>query len=392
MKIEKRYRWLWFGTLLLPLVLLMLCVSCSSDEEEEVPMLNIYVYAPDRLTMTRGENYNIAPTPEEEKIHNLQIWVFKNSDHTALVASLFLTEETELQGLNEAKSASYSIALTDKSFAQKPEPVDVYVMANVLNNNGTATYTSIINSEDLDAAVLNGGDFYSFWNNTGHKALTTIPAYKGVPMSGVARKRSVVNTNNVLHINDANLTMLRTVSKIRFVFSSMTEEKRLYIDKVELSQGMMYEKVRFFLDNEHPNYWVQGSTNSSWPVRLVDGDPVNPVAQNDDPTEFAISSAMTDEEYEALIKTGVTDGKLTEMGPVYLPESDKRLSGTVYYHLGSDGEQKTASFSMASGDFRRNQTWIVYGYYFGSSELLVKAVKVTDWVMGSEWERKIPNW
>lgn len=388
MKIEGKYKWLWSGTLLL-LVLQLLFVACSSDEQEDEPRLNIYVYAPERPAVTRAE---IAPTEEEAKIHSLQIWVFRSSDPSKMVASLTLTKEIELKALNENKSASYSIPLTDRSFAGKPEPVDVYVLANVLNNNGTNTFESITSSEELDAAVFNGGDFYSFWSDTEHQALTTVPSDKGVPMSGVARKRSVVDKNNVLHINDANLTLLRTVSKIRFVFSSLKEEKVLRIDGVTLNTGMLYQKVRFFLDNEHPSYWVEGATNTGWPVTLLPSDLVNPVVQNDDPTVYSLSSTMSDEAYEALINTGIDKGELTERGPVYLPESDKRLTGTIYYRLGDDMTKKSASFSMVNGDFRRNQTWIVYAYYTGSSELQVSTVKVTDWSMGQEWERIIHNW
>ena len=388
MKIEGRYIWFWSGTLLL-LVLQLLFVACSSDEQDDEPRLNIYVYAPERPVVTRSE---IVPTEEEAKIHNLQIWVFRSSDPSKMVASLTLTKEIELQALNENKSASYSIPLIDRSFAGKPEPVDVYVLANVLNNNGTNTFESITSSEELDAAVFNGGDFYGFWSNAEHQALTAVPSDKGVPMSGVARKRSVVDKNNVLHINDANLTLLRTVSKIRFVFSSMKEEKRLYIDGVTLNKEMMYQKVRFFLDNEHPSYWVEGATNTGWPVKLLPSDLVNPVVQNDDPTVYALSSTLSDEAYEALIKTGIDKGELTERGPVYLPESDMRLTGTIYYRLGDDATKKSASFSMVNGDFRRNQTWIVYAYYTGSSELQVSTVKVTDWNIGQEWERFIHNW
>ena len=389
---RSRYIWLWLGTLLLLPMLLTVFVSCSSDDEPKAtPMLNIYVYAPDRPAVTRGE---INPTEEEAIIHNLQIWVFSSSNPSRKLASLTLTRESELQGLNKNKSATYSIAVTDHRFAENPEPVDVYVLANVLNNNGTNTLSSVTSSEDLDEAVFNGGDFYSFWSSATHQALTTVPSDKGVPMSGVARGKSVIDKNNVLHINDANLKLLRTVSKVRFVFSSLKNEKRLCLDGVELNTGMMYQNVRFFLDDAHPHYWVEGNL-SSWPVRLVESDLSNPVAQNDDPTAYAISSTMTDGEYEELIETGISKDELTEKGPIYLPESDKRLKGTIKYRLydkNGYSEQKSASFSMVSGDFRRNQTWVVYAYYTGSSELEITTVKMTDWEIGGDGEHMIHNW
>ena len=391
-----RYIGFWFSALLL-LVLLTVCVSCSSDDSasDAEPMLNIYVYAPDRPTVTRSE---IIPTEAEAKIHNLQIWVFRSSDPTKKVASLTLKSESELSGLNKNKSASYNIALNDRSFARSPEPVDIYVLANVIDNNGSTSYETITSSRDLDNAVFNGGDYYSFWSNDKHQALTAIPSGKGVPMSGVARGKSVKDKNNVLHINEANVKLLRAVSKIHFVFSSLKGEKRLFIDGVELNKEMLYQRVHFFLDDAHPHYWVDGNTNSTWSVSLVGSDVVNPVAQNENPAAYAFSSSMTEPEYEAKVDDWLKEdpSPLTAKAPVYLPESDKRLIGTIYYRLydENDGfsERKSASFSMVSGDFRRNQTWIVYAYFTGSSKLEVSTVKMTDWEDGGSWDHEIFNW
>lgn len=385
MKTETRYRLLWLRTLLVLAVLQTLCVGCSSDEEDVVPRLNIYVYAPDRASVTRGE---IVPTEEEALIHNLQIWVFRSSDPSKLVASLFLTTEEELEGLNKTKSASYSIALADRSFADKPEPVDVYVLANV----GYNEYIRSVNSgTDLEAAVLNGGHFFSFTKESAYQAVSDVPA-EGVPMSGVARGKSVIDKNNVLHINDANVKLVRTVSKIRFVLSSLEGLKQLFVDRITLNPNLLYQKERFFLDGDHPNYWVEGAPFNQ-EVLLVKGDRVNPVQQNADPTAYAYSSAMSDVTYEALINEGVAKEDLTEFGPVYLPESDKRLAGTIWFRLGNDATLMSADFSMATGNFQRNQTWIVYAYYIGSSKLEINTVDVVDWENeGDMPDYEVPNW
>lgn len=374
MKIEMRYRWFWLRALLLLAVLLMTVVSCSSDDGEEVvPKLNIYVYAPDRAAVTRGE---VVPTEEEALIHNLQIWVFRSSDPSKLVASLTLTDESQLQGLNSNKSASYSIGLSDRSFADHPEPVDVYVLANVGYNEYLG---NVYSSNDLEEAVFNGGHFFSFTQGPAYQAVSTVPADKGVPMSGVARGKSVIDRNNVLHINDANLKLVRTVSKIRFVLSSMEGLDQLFVDRITLNKDMLYQKERFFLDGDHPSYWVEGAPFKE-EVLLVKGDRVNPVVQIKDPTAYAYSSSMTDVYYEDLVNQGIAAGELTEKGPIYLPESDMRLSGTIWFRLGSNVDKlMSASFSMYTGNFRRNQTWIVYAYYMGSSKLEINTVKVVDW-------------
>ncbi len=378
-----RYRWIWSSGLMLLPLLAVLFVACSSDDEEASPMLSIYVYAPERPTVTRAE---IVPTNDEARVYNLQIWVFRSSDPSKMVASLTLKTEEELQALNNDKGATYSVAITDHSFARYPEPVDIYVLANVLDNNGTNVLEYINSSTDLDEACFNGGHFFNFMKSPEYQAVTTIPEGKGVPMSGVARGRSVVDKNSVFHINDANLKLVRDVSKIRFVFSSLDGEDLLYIDGVTLDNNMLYKKEHFFLDDAHPYYWVEDpfTLSGDKQVQLVKGDLINPVkhVQGVDPIAYAITSEMSDEEYETKINEGISEGKLTQFPVVYLPESDKKLTGTIWYRLSSDTSpagRKSAKFSMIAGDFRRNQTWIVYSYYIGSSKLEINTVKVTNW-------------
>ena len=379
-----RYGWTWaLGLLMLPL-LTVLFVACSSDEAETVPCLNIYVYAPGKAAVTRG---SVGASEVEEKVHNLQIWVFRSSDPSKKVASLTLTEN-ELEDLNNDQSASYSIELSDPTFAHSPEPVDIYVLANQIGNNGTEYKDPISNSTDLDNAVFNGGKFFGFI--TDKKALTSIPD-AGIPMSGVARGKRVDNTNNVLHIRDANVRLVRDVSKIRFVFSSLkgsTEQEtlnyRLYIESITLDKKMMFEKEHFFLDGDHPYYWVENEFDEE--VQLYAGDLDNSVIQNDDPTKYAYKSSITESEYEVKIDEWVNgttespDKKLTQLPVVYLPESSKRLSGKIKFKVGkNNAETKEATFSMVGSDFRRNQTWIVYAYYIGSTRLVVNSVQVTNW-------------
>ena len=188
------------------------------------------------------------------------------------------------------------------------------------------------------------------------------------------------------------MKLVRTVSKIRFVLSSLNDLDPVFIDGITLDRQMMYQKERFFLDGDHPAYWVEG-TPFDQEVLLIKGDKVNPIVRNEDPTVYAYSSSLSDESYETLINEGVSKQELTEFGPVYLPESDKRLSGTIAFHIGSDTQTLYAPFSMATGNFHRNQTWLVYAYYIGSSKLEVNTVNVVDWEKVDPLpNHEVPNW
>ena len=43
------------------------------------------------------------------------------------------------------------------------------------------------------------------------------------------------------------------------------------------------------------------------------------------------------------------------------------------------------------GDFSRNHTWIVYGYFITSGDLEVRMVELKDWV-GTENSGELYNW
>ena len=48
---------------------------------------------------------------------------------------------------------------------------------------------------------------------------------------------------------------------------------------------------------------------------------------------------------------------------------------------------------MTTGNFHRNQTWIVYAYYIGSSKLVVNSVQVVDWEDTDPLpDHDVPNW
>lgn len=380
-------------TLWMAVLAVLLFGACSSDTDEETPVLNIYVYAPGQPTPTRSV---IAPTEEEKKVNNLKLWVYTSSSNTQL-GSLSISGE-ELDELNNNNMGVYSMPVSS-AFARYPEPVDVYVLANVsATNTGTTLDGTISDKASLENALFNGGYYYQFSRFDKDYTAVTELSEEGLPMSGVIRGKAVVNQNAVLHVTDANLQLVRDISKIRFVFSSLVGEDYVYIDEVKLDSRMMYNSDYLFLNDAQPYFRVGDNGMLDKEVILVkkmtdeEGYPQY-VKRCADPKQYAYVSGMDETMYEAKIKDGLQKNELTEAPVVYLPESDKRLTGTITFHLsGSPSELRTTRFMMLSGDFRRNQTWIVYVYYTGSSKLDITSVRVTDWEDGGSWDHDIHNW
>ena len=106
---------------------------------------------------------------------------------------------------------------------------------------------------------------------------------------------------------------------------------------------------------------------------------------------------MTGQAYETLINNGITQDKLSDLGTVYLRESDLALAGVINYEIIPYGTttpnaKTTASYSMKNaGEFSRNHTWIVYGYFVTNGELRLNVVELKDWV-SSENPKEIYNW
>jgi hypothetical protein len=71
----------------------------------------------------------------------------------------------------------------------------------------------------------------------------------------------------------------------------------------------------------------------------------------------------------------------------------KQLKGKIYYTIGEGTNQLSADFSMSKvGDFTRNHTWIVYGYFTGKELLKLYSIDTTDWIPSSDYDHPVFNW
>ena len=139
----------------------VLLTACSSSGEEENSatvedcFLDIYVYSPGRPIVTRGDVGEIAPSAEaERKVNTLQIWVFKHAD-----GSLVSYKGEKPTFLNEEAIGQQKFQMKiDKTFADNPENVDVYVVANA-KSCGLSSLDEKTTRAQLDEAQINGDYF-----------------------------------------------------------------------------------------------------------------------------------------------------------------------------------------------------------------------------------------
>lgn len=394
--------------MLLVIVLLTACSDHSgegSDEKDDC-FLNIYVYAPGHPMLTRADVGEIAHREiAESTVHTLQIWVFKHSDGD-LVGYLNATPSF----LNETDGQELFRMKVEKEFADHPENVDVYVVANV--ESVGLTLGKNTERDDLDAAKIGEGSF-------GVSTRVSEVPDAGLPMSGVEKDQPIYGSYPTLRIGsqDAMTTvqLTRAVSKLRFVLcriASEDDKELVSIDGIQLDGGMIPTK----------SYLMPGTyTYSSDPVAPTDYE-TNPIVYVNtankllkadiptvvNPMKYAYETQAA-QDYENMIngaiagtyKAAESDQPLKQLGLTYLRESDKQLTGTIQYSVQQKGNTDETqvdhtTFSIAApGDFYRNRSWIIYVFYMDAKihVLTVTDMGVKSWTSDNiNDDKSVYNW
>ena len=408
---------------MLVLLLALLLVACSggSDSMTEAPtppsdgpsVLNIYVYAPGQAVPTRGNTGQVDADPTaEDAIHTLQIWVY-TTEATPKLVTYFKTNAFQ-QTPTENDTYKFELPIDDDFASSNNRPtVDVYVLANVTTNNCGLNFDEHTTKSTLETAVLEGNYF-------GVTTPVTAVPFEGLPMSGKLSDQTVSGSKPVLTLgtseNMAKVKLARAVSKARFIFSCSTDFDGLKITQVTFDANMIpTQEFLFLTDSYNPDnnyYKIGNSYNDAVTSSLFSIDETVICA---DPAHYAWDRLVNDkpdctaQDYEDLIADGLTvhEGestpRLTERR-LYLRESDKQLSGTIYYKVKEKdaadyGIEQHVPFEMVEPEdptqwqpyFSRNHTWIVYAY-LAWAKMRIVDVHFKDWVTTQPSDHSLYNW
>ena len=378
-------------------------------------MLNIYVYAPGQAVPTRGNTGQVDADPTaEDAIHTLQIWVYTHEETPTLVTYFKTNAFQQTPTGNDTYKFELPI---DETYASTEEEgrkkVDVYVLANVTSNNCGLNFDEHTAKTDLENAVL-AENYFGVTN-----PVTAVP-FEGLPMSGKLTDQTVSGNKPVLTLgtseNMAKVKLARAVSKARFIFSCSTDFDGLKITRVTFDESMIPTQEYLFLNtpyNPDNNYYKIGDTyNTAVTSSLFSIDETAICA---DPAHYAWDRLRNDktdctaQDYEDLIADGLTvhEGesapRLTERR-LYLRESNKQLSGTIYYKVkekgaAAYGDEQSITFKMVGPAdptqwqpyFSRNHTWIIYAY-LAWAKMRIVDVHFKDWVTTEPSEHSLYNW
>ena len=362
--------------LLLPLLLLCLAACSSSDEEQttdspdgeqdKIPtQLYIYVHTPQTAVPTRAyPDDDVAPIGNEATVYSLQIWVFTH-DTNKLIGYFSPTGTVDL---NKPEGSIFQLTI-DEEYAQATshENVDVYVLANVSDANCHLTLDHSTTRAQLEAAVLTHGTQDPFGLTA---PVTTVTEGVGLPMSGVLRNQKVTGTAPVLRLDKSGqiafVSLIRTVSKLRFAFANQTGNKDITINSIKLNADMIPEEQYLFMADGAPynrkTCHIKSASGYNTTTAELLAATINDVPAIEQPVIYAWGhEELEPQAYEHMLDQAAAEGKLAQR-QYYLRESDRQLQGQIKYQIGG-GEEQTATFQMVDeGGFSRNHIWTVYAY------------------------------
>ena len=392
MKSEKRHIGWWLSGIMM-LLLLTACGSSSSDEvtpqpdkPKEKPVLKIYLFAPESPIVTRASTGSVDASQAERAIHTIDIWVFEHESPNKKVSYIHL-DDVSFSGQKEI-----AMELTDE-FANLPKKpnVDIYVAANK-ESCGLISLNENTTLAQLKETCIGSSSF-----GTTSPVNTVHP--EGLPMSGLLENQIISGIPPVYTAMSQNVKLVRAVSKVRFIFSmSNANPPTISNLSISLKDNMIPKEEYLFLEGVYPTYKsrvkLTGENDYESEASLVTNTNNNTVINKcDDPASYAYTSE-TGQAYEDKMNAGITATHLSDFGTFYFRESDIKLEGTISYTLGTapNTTNPSKTFTMgAAGDFTRNHTWIVYGYFLGSGDLKLNVVDIKDWTSGSE-DPKVYNW
>lgn len=346
------------------------------DNVEQEPVLGVAIEFPNSVS-TRADVGPLPALAEENAIHSLLLWVFRSDDHTLVSAPLSLTGDNLPVGGGVRR---YALPVS-RAFVDERPDVDIFVLANAGSIDTNLSEAS--SWDDLNDAFFGDSQTAPYYGFGLDHPVHTVDPQLGLPISGCGKDLHVEGEEPILSVSTVTLT--RAVSRIRFVFcktptdleAGQTEDQ-VSIQNITLesclipyyeyvfttsASGIVHQSGLELQENYHPERLSMPGPSS--------------IANNETPRDlvYANQDAVT---YDALINDAVSDGRLTDMGYVYFRESDQCLRGTITYTV-NNGEPITREFVMDSaGDFTRNHTWTVFGYFVSGRELQLD-LRVLPW-------------
>lgn len=382
------------GMAIAALLMLSTMASCS-DQDSQAPAtgdeayLNLSFSTASTTTSRASRAGNIGndetqanPTAESD-IHSIKVWVFK-SGTGASANPIAYKEDTPSAVDGKPVNGKYTLNLRflRKINGEELKNIDLYILANSESTNMADKLGKDLRS--ITRADLQDVTFDDPFGITAEgKAQTTeVPTGKGLPIS-----RAITNIAIADHVADTeagakgkgiSIPLVRAVSKLHFYFARKADADALTenvkVTGIEIDGNTFPTESYVFPDEEDyatadankaatsNKYGTPDYVASTLTLDGVDNSKITPVT---DPLTYKRGANETAQAYMDRMNTEIGGHDLS-----YLRETNKPITGKIYYQLAEGGSVKSQEFSIPYSDKAiRNRELVVYGYFLQGGAL-----------------------
>ena len=383
------------GMAIAALLMLSTMASCS-DQDSQAPATGDEAYlnlsfSTASATTSRasraeniGNNETQANPNQESDIHSIKVWVFKSGTGES-ANPIAYKEDTPSAVDGKPVNGNYTLNLRflRKINGEELKNIDLYILANSESTN----MADKLNGKDfrsITRADLQGVTFDNPFGITAEgKAQTTeVPTGLGLPIS-----RAITNIAIADHVADTeieakskgiSIPLVRAVSKLHFYFARKTGEdamtENVKVTRIEIDGNTFPTESYVFPDEED---YTKADANkaatsnkygtpSYVPTLLkLDGVENAQIKAVADPLAYQRGSSETAQAYMDRMNKDIGGHNLS-----YLRETNKSITGKIYYQLAEGGIEKSQEFTIpSSGNAIRNRELVVYGYFLQGGAL-----------------------
>lgn len=384
------------GMAIAALLMLSTMASCS-DQDSQAPAtgdeayLNLSFSTASATTSRAGGTGNIGndetqanPTAESD-IHSIKVWVFKSGTGES-ANPIAYKEDTPSAVDGKPVNGNYTLNLRflRKINGEELKNIDLYILANSESTNMADKLKGkdlrSITRADLQKVTFDD----PFGITTEGKAQTTVvPTGKGLPIS-----RAITNIEIAKHVADTeieakdkgiSIPLVRAVSKLHFYFArkntaeAMTENVK--VTRIEIDGSTFPTESYVFPDEE--NHADADANKTATSNKYGTPSYVDTPLKLDGVENAKIKAVADPLAYKRDEKTETAQTYMDRMNKEigghnlsYLRETNKPITGKIYYQLADGGSVKSRGFTIpSSGNAIRNRELVVYGYFLQGGAL-----------------------
>ena len=380
------------GMAIAALLMLSTMASCS-DQDSQVPAtgdeayLNLSFSTASTTTSRAGGAENIgndetqANPNQESDIHNIKVWVFKSGTGGEAKPIAYKEDTpTAVDGSTVNSKYTLNLRFLRKINGEELKNIDLYILANSESTN----MADKLNGKDLRSITRAELQRVTFDNPFGitaeGKAQTTeVPNDKGLPIS-----RAITNIELANHVADTEIEakgkgikipLVRAVSKLHFYFArkANANTENVKVKRIEIDGGTFPTASYIFPDEE--DYATANANKSATSGKYgtptyvatpltLDGVENTGIKAVTDPLAYKRTSE-TAQDYMNRMNNEIGGHDLC-----YLRETNKPITGKIYYELAEGDFERSKEFTIPSEDKAiRNRELVVYGYFLQGGAL-----------------------